>query len=176
MDDHDVTARRPDATDQASPPDPTDPTRNEHPTMTPRQLELVGADAELVVEHADAVGRSFYDTLFDLAPGVRPMFPDDLTEQRRKLMDALAALVRCGLALGRGGDAEFDRRTAALGSRHRRYGAVPEHYDVVGAALLATLERHLPTWDDERAAAWGTLYGAVADAMTAAPDPDAPTS
>ena len=146
----------------------------EDPAMTPRQLELVAADADVVVEHADAVGRTFYDTLFDLAPGVRPMFPDDLTEQRHELIDALAALVRSGLALGRGGDAEFERRTTALGARHRRYGATAEHYDVVGAALLATLERHLPAWDDERAAAWATLYRAVADAMTSAPRPAEP--
>ena len=36
----------------------------------------------------------FYDRLFDVAPQMRAMFPDDMIEQRRKLMPMLAAVVK----------------------------------------------------------------------------------
>ena len=53
-----------------------------------------------------------------------------------------------------------------LGARHVRYGVRPEHFDVVGGALLWTLEQGLgerftPTVRD----AWVAAWDVIADAM-----------
>jgi hemoglobin-like flavoprotein len=56
----------------------------------------------------------------------------------------------------------------ALGRRHAGYGVRDGHYEVVGAALLATLEDRLgPRFDAEVRAAWTTCYELVAGAMRA---------
>jgi hemoglobin-like flavoprotein len=53
-----------------------------------------------------------------------------------------------------------------LGRRHVGYGVRNRHYDVVGAALLWTLEIGLgSSWNKELAEAWTLAYGRVAEAM-----------
>ena len=57
-----------------------------------------------------------------------------------------------------------------LGARHVRYGVRPEHFDVVGAALLWTLEQGLGelfTADvrDAWAAAWDLIAAAMGEGM-----------
>jgi nitric oxide dioxygenase len=103
----------------------------------------------------------FYDRLFEIAPPVRAMFPADMTEQRKKLMAMLAVVV--------GGLSNLESvlpAASALAQRHVSYGAKPEHYPVVGAALLWTLERGLgEAWTLELAAAWTAAYGTLSGFM-----------
>ena len=42
---------------------------------------------------ADAAADLFYDRLFIIAPHVRSLFPQDLSEQKKKLMQMLATAV-----------------------------------------------------------------------------------
>jgi hypothetical protein len=46
-----------------------------------------------VVPIAGTVADLFYDRLFEIAPGVRPLFPDDMKEQKMKLIAMLATAV-----------------------------------------------------------------------------------
>jgi hypothetical protein len=58
------------------------------------------------------------------------------------------------------------RGAGALAKRHVSYGAKAEHYPVVGAALLWTLEKGLGDgWTPEVADAWGTAYGTLSGYM-----------
>jgi nitric oxide dioxygenase len=50
-------------------------------------------------------------------------------------------------------------KQVALAKRHASYGAKAEHYPLVSAALLWTLERLGDGWTPEVADAWGTAYG-----------------
>ena len=55
---------------------------------------------------------------------------------------------------------------SALAKRHVDYGAKPEHYPVVGGALLWTLEKGLgEAWTPEVADAWTTAYGTLSGYM-----------
>jgi len=55
---------------------------------------------------------------------------------------------------------------SALATRHVGYGAKAEHYPVVGAALLWTLEKGLGDgWAPEVADAWATAYGTLSSFM-----------
>jgi len=61
-----------------------------------------------------------------------------MTEQRHKLMATLAVVVR-----GLSDLPSILPAASALAKRHVDYGAKPEHYPVVGEALLWTLARAL---------------------------------
>ena len=77
-----------------------------------------------------------------------------MAEQRRKLMATLAVVVN-----GLGDLPSVLPAASALAKRHVGYGARPEHYPVVGEALLWTLARGLgPQWTPEVAAAWTAAY------------------
>ena len=47
--------------------------------MTPQQVELVQSSLRKVVPIAGTAADLFYDRLFELAPAVRPMFPQGAT-------------------------------------------------------------------------------------------------
>ncbi len=103
----------------------------------------------------------FYDRLFEVAPAVKAMFPADMKEQRKKLM---------GDARRRGQRAQQSRVGVAgrqrLAKRHVGYGAKPEHYPVVGGALLWTLEKGLgEAWTSDVAEAWTAAYGTLSGYM-----------
>jgi hemoglobin-like flavoprotein len=129
--------------------------------MTPDQVKLVQQSFAKVAPISDAAAMVFYDRLFEVAPSVKAMFPADMTEQRKKLMAMLAAVVN-GLS-----NLESVLPAAnALAKRHVSYGATAEHYPVVGGALLWTLEKGLgDSWTPEVADAWTAAYGTLSGYM-----------
>ena len=129
--------------------------------MNPAQIKLVQESFAKVAPISERAAVIFYDRLFELAPQVRAMFPNDMTEQRKKLMATLAVVVN-GLT-----NLEAVLPAAsALAKRHVSYGAKPAHYPVVGGALLWTLEKGLgEAWTPDVAAAWTTAYGVLSGYM-----------
>ena len=129
--------------------------------MTPDQVKLVQDSFAKVAPISETAAVLFYDRLFEVAPQVKAMFPADMTEQRRKLMAMLAAVVN-----GLGDLPSILPAASALAKRHVTYGAKPEHYPIVGAALLWTLEKGLGAgWTPEVASAWTTAYGTLSGYM-----------
>lgn len=129
--------------------------------MTPNQIKLVQTSFAQVVPIAATAADLFYGRLFEIAPHLRPMFPEDLTEQKRKLMAMLGTAV--------GGLNHLDtlvRTVQALGRRHAGYGVKAEHYVPVGKALLWTLEKGLgETFTPEVKDAWATTYIVLSTTM-----------
>ena len=129
--------------------------------MNSTQVKLVQESFSKVVPISEAAAVIFYDRLFEIAPSVKAMFPDDMTEQRKKLMMMLAAVVN-----GLGNLESILPAASALAKRHVDYGAKPEHYPVVGGALLWTLEKGLgEAWTPDVADAWTTAYGTLSGYM-----------
>ena len=129
--------------------------------MTPSQIKLVQDSFAKVTPISDQAAIMFYDRLFEVAPQVRALFPDDLAEQRKKLMATLAVVVR-----GLSDLPSILPAASALAKRHVGYGAVAEHYPVVGGALLWTLEKGLgEAWTPEVASAWTAAYGTLSTFM-----------
>lgn len=107
------------------------------------------------------VGEAFYTKLFTDYPELKRMFPKDMTEQYIKLMDMLSSMV-----IKLNNPEGFYTEVVAMGMRHAGYGVQPHHYDVVGAALLWTLEKGLGAdWNIEIREAWSRLYGKVSAIM-----------
>src|SRR3954469_20259926 len=129
--------------------------------MDSTQIKLVQDSFAKVAPISEQAAVLFYDRLFEVAPGVRAMFPADMTEQRKKLMATLAVVVN-GLA----NLESILPAASALATRHVSYGAKAEHYPVVGGALLWTLEKGLgEAWTPEVASAWTVAYGTLSGFM-----------
>src|ERR1035438_842408 len=129
--------------------------------MTPDQVKLEQQSFAKVAPISDQAATIFYDRLFEVAPSVKAMFPSDLTEQRKKLMATLAVVVN-----GLSNLESVLPAASSLALRHVAYGAKPEHYPVVGGALLWTLEKGLGgAWTPEVAAAWTAAYATLSGYM-----------
>ncbi|MBS0521835.1 MAG: hemin receptor [Proteobacteria bacterium] len=132
--------------------------------MTPQQIDLVQTSFQKVVPIAATAADLFYDRLFEIAPEVRALFPQDMTEQKKKLMAMLGTVVANLNKL----DTILPAVTA-LGQRHKTYGVTADQYAPVGAALLWTLEKGLgPDFTPDTKAAWTEAYTALAGVMTSA--------
>ena len=129
--------------------------------MNPTQINLVQESFAKVAPISEQAATLFYDRLFEVAPAVKVMFPDDMKEQRKKLMATLAVVVN-----GLSHLESVLPAASALAKRHVSYGARPEHYPVVGGALLWTLEKGLgEAWTADVADAWTTAYGTLSGYM-----------
>lgn len=107
----------------------------------------------LVSTDTRALTERFYRRLFELAPEIRPLFPDDLRELRKKLAETLRALV-----FGLDSLSTLLMELSRLGERHAAYGAVAEHYPVVGAALIDALREQLgDRFTAQHEAAWAEV-------------------
>jgi hemoglobin-like flavoprotein len=117
-----------------------------------------------VVPIADTAADLFYDRLFTIAPQVKPMFPADMTEQKKKLIAMLATAVT--------NLHQVETILPAienLGKRHVAYDVTSAHYEPVGAALLWTLEQGLgPEFTPPVKAAWTEAYMTLAGVMQGA--------
>lgn len=129
--------------------------------LTSAQVAVVQDSFTRIAPKADALAAEFYRRLFAAAPAVRALFPDDMTGQREKLVSTLAFVVR-----GLSDFSAIEKTVRELGVRHRGYKAEPQHYEVVGAALLATLQSNLgERWTPELREAWTAAFKALADTM-----------
>jgi hemoglobin-like flavoprotein len=129
--------------------------------MAPEDVRLVQSSFQKVAPIADTAADLFYDRLFAIAPEVRHLFPDDMRDQKKKLVTMLALAV--------GNLHQIDSILPAvqeLGKRHASYGVRPQHYEPVAAALLWTLEQGLgPDFTPAVKAAWTQAYVALSTAM-----------
>ncbi|MBK1723236.1 globin family protein [Thiocystis violacea] len=129
--------------------------------MTPQSIALIRASWAKFKPLAEPAAQRFYDRLFVLYPETKPLFQEDMTEQRRKLMAMLDTAVDALDNLDAVLPALLD-----LGAQHACYGVTGPDYDKVADALLWTLSQELGTdFTPDVQAAWSEVYAALADAM-----------
>jgi NAD(P)H-flavin reductase/hemoglobin-like flavoprotein len=122
-----------------------------------------------VAKYGDEVPLIFYSDLFQRAPHIRDLFPISMSAQRDRLVGALGRIVSSV------DDAdELIPYLRGLGTDHRKFGAVAEHYDLLGESLLFTLAHFSGSdWTEELAADWRAAYALAALAMIEAASQDA---
>jgi NAD(P)H-flavin reductase/hemoglobin-like flavoprotein len=121
-----------------------------------------------VAMHGDEVPLHFYSDLFLKHPQTRDMFPVSMQAQRSHLVAALVSIVSSVDDL----DA-LTRFVRDLGRDHRKFGTLAEHYDAVGASLLATFAYFCgDAWDADLEADWKAAYELIASVMIAAAQED----
>jgi len=125
------------------------------------EVAAVETSFALLAPRAADLIAAFYERLFTRHPETRTLFPQDMREQERKLLDALALVAR---SLRR--PASIEPALVRLGMRHAAIGATPAHYAIVGTLLLETMaEMAGAAWTHDVAAAWTTAYAWVAGTM-----------
>ena len=133
------------------------------------KVELLEQSFELVKPDADAFVGSFYNNLFTDYPAAKPLFEhSDMAKQGQMLKGALVMVVE-NL---RKPDV-LSKALKGLGARHVKYGALPEHYPLVGNSLLKTLEQYAGSaWTADVKEAWVGAYGAITELMLEGADYD----
>jgi len=128
---------------------------------TAEQVKLVQDSWAMVEPIADTAAELFYGRLFETAPEVKPLFSGDMKAQGKKLMAMITVAVK--------GLTNLEAIVPAvqeLGKRHVKYNVKDEHYAVVGASLLWTLEKGLgDAFTADTKEAWTTVYGVLSSTM-----------
>ena len=116
---------------------------------------------DLLAPRGDELMDEFYSRLFAVAPAVKPLFPGDLRRQKAMLLATLV-LVRKSLR-----DLDAIAPTLRrLGACHVAYGAKPEHYPIVGQALIGSMaEIAGHAWRPDYERAWAAAFELVAGTM-----------
>jgi hemoglobin-like flavoprotein len=128
------------------------------------EVETLEESFDLVAPQGEELMKRFYDRLFEVAPGVKPLFADvDMERQRQALLNMLVVLRESLRDLD-----DIVPDLEALGARHAEFGARPEHYPVVGEVLIESMaEIAGPAWKPEYTTAWQEAYGVVQGVMLA---------
>jgi len=129
--------------------------------MTPEQIKLVQSSWEKVKPISEKAAELFYGKLFELNPDFKELFPNDMVEQGRKLMAMINTAVNSLNNLE-----AVVPAVEEMGKRHVDYGVKDEDYDVVGEALLWTLEAGLgDAFTEDVKAAWTETYVVLSTTM-----------
>ena len=139
-------------------PAPTEETAEE----SPLQVELLEQSFNAIKPQANEFVSSFYENLFTANPEAKPLFKTtDMAEQKKKLLSSLVLVVE-----NLRKPEVLEGALKGLGAKHVQYGALPEHYPLVGNALLTTFGQYLGNqWTPEVKKAWVDAYGAISSIM-----------
>ena len=125
-------------------------------------LDALETSFDHIAPRGDELVDVFYRRLFAAAPAVQPLFADtDLKRQKGMLLATLVLLRGSLRDLG-----SVTPKLRDMGARHVRYGALPEHYPVVGEVLIASMaEIAGDAWTVEYELAWTEAFAVVAGVM-----------
>ncbi len=129
--------------------------------MDQPMIERLEQSFKLLVPRGPELVDRFYAHLFSKHPAIRPMFPDDMREQKKKLLASLVLVI------------ENIRNTEKLaqplkdmGRRHVGYGTQPEHYSVVRDTLVSVMaDMAGEAWNDQLSTDWNDALDFVASVM-----------
>ena len=140
------------------------PMRRTTEPLSLEQIALIRVSWRRVWAIRELAAEIFYRRLFELDPGLAPLFRGDMTAQGAKLMAMLGMIVSRLDRLD-----ELVPAVEALGRQHAGYGVEQAHYDTVGRALLGTLRIGLGDhFSGDIEEAWTIAYGTLAGVMKAA--------
>jgi nitric oxide dioxygenase len=129
--------------------------------MTPKQVACVRQSYTTVSKRANEACTIFYNELFSIAPDLKALFPDDLTQQRHKFMQMVSAIV-----FGLDNIAGISNYVSDLGRRHMVYDIEDEHYTYLGEAFIAMLSKVLENeFTLEVRESWEAAYDMLARLM-----------
>jgi NAD(P)H-flavin reductase/hemoglobin-like flavoprotein len=132
-----------------------------HTGATATTVRLIRESYAQVQPRAEEAIRFFYAMLFVVAPDTRELFAANMEVQRSRFWRALVHIVQ---NVDRAG--ELVPFLHQLGRDHRKFGVLAEHYDAMGTALLAALQRYAgPAWTPGVEKAWRDAYSLIAKTM-----------
>lgn len=137
--------------------------------LTKTEIKLIQDSYRAIKLQQGYLAEAFYRVLFRNTPEARGLFPKDMSGQMEKFSDMMDFIVN-NLST----PWMFTGKIKRLGKRHVNYDALPEHYDLVGAALLQAVGDMVPrSLTDEEIMAWEKAYRGIASMMKDAAYQDA---
>jgi hemoglobin-like flavoprotein len=131
-------------------------------TLVSLPVNLLEESFDLIAPRGEELIERFYDRLFATAPELHALFHHaDMARQRQMLLGTLIVLRKSLRNLS-----PIVPALQNLGARHVGYGVLPEHYPIVGSALLQSMEEiGGKDWRPEYTQAWAAAYQVVQDTM-----------
>ena len=124
--------------------------------MTPDAIERVKRSYAALPAEGRLLSARFYEKLFAASPGLRVLFPPDLSSLQGHFEAALALVVR---NLGEVGGLQDALRD--LGAQHVTWGARPDDYVVARDALVGAIGSLAPGWDADLQRHWRDAITAI---------------
>lgn len=124
-------------------------------------IERLESSFKLLAPRAEELVERFYASLFANNPSLRPMFPDDLSEQKKKLLASLVLVVQ-----NLRSTEKLTDPLKKLGGRHVKYNTKPEHYPIVRDTLVGVMaEMAGEHWNEQLNSDWLGALDFVASIM-----------
>ena len=133
-------------------------------TLSEKTIATVKSTSPVLQEHGELLTRHFYERMFRENPEVSSLFNASNqaggTQQR-----ALAGAI-CAFAANVDNLEVLGAAVERIAQKHAGLRILPEHYPIVGANLLASIQEvlSLPA-DHEIVTAWGEAYGFLAEIL-----------
>ena len=122
---------------------------------------IIKATAPVIKEHGEAITTAMYKVLFEKYPQTQELFKNAAPDQYKKLANAVyayAANIDQLENLGKG--------IEQMATVHVKTKILPEHYPMVGDALLQAIRTVLgDAATDDVMAAWEEAYGFLAEVL-----------
>lgn len=124
-------------------------------------IERLEASFNLLAPRAEELVDRFYANLFAKHPQVRAMFPDDMAEQKKKLLASLVLVVQNLRKTEKLADP-----LKKLGAKHVGFKTQPEHYPVVRDTLVGVMADMAGSqWNDQLTSDWSGALDFVSSVM-----------
>ena len=128
--------------------------------MTPESIARLKRSFSEVTAQPRALAGRFYQELFTAAPRLRPLFPVDMTSLQGHFEAALALVIRNLEDMS-----VLQESLGDLGAQHVRWGAKPEDYATVRAAIVRAIRASSASWNETLETDWHRAITAIAVPM-----------
>ncbi len=129
--------------------------------MEQAMIERLESSFNLLAPRGPELVDRFYAHLFSENPGLRPMFPSDMSDQKKKLLASLVLVIENIRNTEKLGQPLHD-----LGARHVGFGTAPEHYPVVRDTLVSVMaDMAGEAWNDQLTQDWNGALDFVSSVM-----------
>lgn len=131
--------------------------------LSAQSIELIKATAPVVAEHAESITSAMYEILFFKHPELKELFKNAEPDQHKKLAAAVVAYAGNIDNLG-----VLSKAVEKMAQTHVGASVKPEHYPIVGGALLEAISQVLgDAATPEILNAWREAYFFLADILIA---------
>lgn len=129
--------------------------------MEQAMIERLESSFNLLAPRGPELVDRFYAHLFSKHPALRPMFPSDMGEQKKKLLASLVLVIENIRKTEK-----LEQPLQDLGVRHVGFGTQAEHYPVVRDTLVSVMaEMAGEAWNDQLTQDWNGALDFVSSVM-----------
>ncbi len=127
--------------------------------LKPETIQIVKSTAPVIREKGEEITKRMYDILFTKYPETKELFKNAPPEQYRILANAIIAYSSNVDNLP-----ALEKAIEGMVNKHIETNVKPEHYSMVGDALLTAIKEVLNP-DSEVLEAWKEAYNFLADVL-----------